>query len=56
LTLVYHLGKQFVQLRIELKIPYLKILEYAYVVSPQEKILDIRRDESQLLRNANTET
>jgi len=30
----------------------LKILEYAYVVSAQEKILEIRRDESQLLRNA----
>jgi hypothetical protein len=52
MTLVDELGKQFVQLRMELRIPLLKILEYAYVVSPQEKILDIRRDEWQLLLDA----
>jgi hypothetical protein len=36
-ALVDDLAKQFLQLRMELKIPFLKILEYAYVVSPQEK-------------------
>jgi hypothetical protein len=29
----------------ELKIPFLKILENVYVVAPQEKALEIKRDE-----------
>jgi hypothetical protein len=49
MTLVDDLGKQFVQFRMEWKIPFLKILEYAFVVSPQEMIFEIRRDQSQLL-------
>ena len=42
MALVDELGKQFVQLRIEIKYPPLKILENAYVVAPQEKILEIK--------------
>ena len=52
MTLVDELGKQFVQLRIELKYPPLKILENAYVVAPQEKVLEIKKDESVLLKDA----
>ena len=43
MTLVDELGKQFVQLRIELKYPPLKILQNAYVVAPQEKVLEIKK-------------
>ena len=52
MALVDELGKQFVQLRIEIKYPPLKILENAYVDPPQEKILKIKKDESILLKDA----
>jgi hypothetical protein len=47
MTLVDELGKQFVQLRIELKYPPLKILQNAYVVAPQEKVLEIKKKMNQ---------
>jgi hypothetical protein len=52
MTLVDELGKQFVQLRMELRYPLLKFLENAYIVAPQEKMLEIKRDEWLLLRDA----
>jgi hypothetical protein len=50
MTFVEELGKQFVQLRMELKIPLLKILVNACVTAPQEKTLEIKRDEWLLMR------
>jgi len=50
MTLLDELGKQFVQLRMELRYPLLKFLENAYIVAPQEKMLEIKRDEWLLQR------
>jgi hypothetical protein len=52
MTLVDELGKQFVQLRMELRYPLLKFLENAYIVAPQAKMLEIKRHEWLLLRDA----
>ncbi|MDP9305101.1 MAG: hypothetical protein M3O68_01995 [Thermoproteota archaeon] len=52
MTLVDELGKQFVHLRMELRYPLLKFLENAYIVAPQAKMLEIKRDEWLLLRDA----
>ena len=46
------LGKQFVQLRMELRYHLLNFLENAYIGAPQEKMLEIKRDEWLLIRDA----
>lgn len=52
MTLVDELGKQFVHLRMELRYTLLKFLENASIVAPQAKMLEIKRDEWLLLRDA----
>ena len=53
MTLVDELGKQFVQLRMDLRYPLMKVLENAYKLLLHKKsMLRIKRDEWLLLRDA----